>query len=48
MEFELSDNARAWRDRTQVFFDAHVLPRNREWHEHVVTRGEDAPFMREL
>jgi len=48
MDFELSENARAWRDRMQVFFDAQVLPRNREWHESVVTRGETAPFMRDL
>ena len=48
MEFELSETGRAWRDRVQTFFDTEVLPRNREWHEHVVTRGEPAPFMREL
>ncbi len=48
MDFEPSENARAWRDRVQVFFDNEVVPRNREWHEHVVTRGEPAPFMREL
>ena len=48
MDFELSEKARTWRDRTQNFFDAQVLPRNREWHEHVVTRGEAAPFMRDL
>jgi acyl-CoA dehydrogenase len=48
MDFELSEKGRAWRDRMQVFFDTRVLPRNREWHEHVVTRGEAAPFMHEL
>jgi acyl-CoA dehydrogenase len=48
MEFELSETGRAWRDRVQAFFDAQVLPRNREWHEHVVMKGKDAPFMREL
>ena len=48
MDFDLSANARAWRDRTQAFFDAHLLPRNREWHAHVVKRGQAAPFMREL
>ncbi len=48
MDFDLSENGRAWRDRMQVFFDAHVLPRNREWHEHVVKRGETAPFMPDL
>ena len=48
MDFDLSENGRAWRDRVQAFFDAHILPRNREWHEHVVARGEAAPFMRDL
>ena len=48
MDFELSEKGRAWRDRVRVFFDAHVLPRNREWHERVVTRGESAPFMGDL
>ncbi len=45
MDFELSEAGRAWRDRMQAFFDAHVLPRNREWHEHVVRRDAPAPFM---
>ena len=48
MEFELSENGRAWRERVQSFFDAHLLPRNREWHEHVVKLGEPAPFMHAL
>ena len=48
MDFELSENARAWRDRVQAFFDESVLPRNREWYDHVVKRDEVAPFMREL
>ena len=48
MDFELSENGRAWRERVQGFFDAHVLPRNREWHEHVVKRDQPAPFMQEL
>src|SRR5687768_6867034 len=48
MDFELSENGRAWRERVQAFFDAHILTRNREWHEHVVKRDEPAPFMREL
>ncbi len=48
MDFELSESGRAWRDRVQSFFDEHVLPRNREWIEHVARRGEEAPFMAEL
>ena len=45
MNFDLSPRAIEWRDRLQAFFDAEILPRNREWHEHVVKRGEPAPFM---
>ncbi len=48
MDFELSEKSRDWRDRTRAFFDTHLLPRNREWHEHVVGRGEPAPFMNAL
>lgn len=48
MDFSMSGTAQAWRSRLQAFFDAHVVPRNREWHAHVVERGETAPFMREL
>jgi len=45
MDFGISEAARAWRDRMQGFFDAHVLPRNREWVDSVVRKGEPAPFM---
>ncbi len=45
MNFEPSARAAHWRDRVQQFFDAEILPRNREWHAHVVKRGEPAPFM---
>lgn len=48
MDFELSEKAGAWRARTQAFFDAELLPRNREWHDHVVRRNEPAPFMQAL
>ena len=48
MDFELSEKGREWRDRVQAFFEAQVLPRNREWHEHVVKRDQPAPFMPEL
>jgi acyl-CoA dehydrogenase len=48
MDFDLSGNGRAWRDRTQAFFDAHLLPRNREWVEHVARRNAPAPFMADL
>lgn len=40
MDFNSSNTADAWRSRLQAFFDAQVLPRNREWHTHVVQRGE--------
>ena len=48
MDFEFTARAREWRERLQTFFDAEVLPRNRDWHEHVVQGGGRAPFMREL
>lgn len=48
MDFDLSPRAAQWRDRLQGFFDAEVLPRHREWTEHVVRRSEPAPFMPEL
>ena len=48
MDFSYSTQAKTWHARLQAFFDAHVLPRNREWHAHVVKRGEPAPFMPEL
>jgi acyl-CoA dehydrogenase len=48
MDFELSPRAREWRERVQAFFDAEVLPRHREWFDHVVRRGEPAPFLAEL
>lgn len=45
MDFEPSLRAREWRERVQTFFDGEVLPRHREWFEHVVRRGEPAPFL---
>jgi acyl-CoA dehydrogenase len=48
MNFDLSPRAEEWRERLQAFFDAEVLPRHAEWTEHVVRRGEPAPFMPEL
>jgi acyl-CoA dehydrogenase len=48
MDFDLSDRAEHWRGRMQAFFDQEVLPRHSAWLEHVVLRGETAPFMAEL
>ena len=48
MDFNLSEIGRAWQARVQDFFNGHLLPRNREWHQHVVKQGGSAPFMREL
>jgi acyl-CoA dehydrogenase len=36
------------RQLVQAFFDSEILPRHREWVEHVVRRREPAPFMAEL
>ncbi len=48
MNFDLSPRAREWHERLKAFFAAEILPRNREWHQHVVGRGEPAPFMSAL
>ncbi len=45
MDFDSSARAQEWLGRLQAFFDTEILPRNREWIEHVVRRGEPAPFM---
>jgi len=45
MDFEPSQRAREWRERVQSFFEAEVLPRHRDWFEHVVRRGAPAPFL---
>lgn len=44
MNFDLSPRAQEWRGRVQAFFDAGILPRNHDWHEHVVRRVEPAPW----
>ncbi len=48
MDFELSPDARAIRDRAEAFFQARILPRHREWHQAVVRDGRAAPFMAAL
>ena len=48
MNFDPTPRARQWLERLQQFFDAEILPRNRAWIEHVVRRGEPAPFMPEV
>ena len=45
MDFNLSPRGLEMQQRLLAFFDAEILPRNREWHAHVVERGEPAPFM---
>jgi acyl-CoA dehydrogenase len=32
----------------QAFFDSEILPRHRDWVEHVTRRGEPAPFLADL
>ena len=48
MDFDLSPRAADLRSRLLKFFEAEVLPRHRDWHSHVVVRGEPAPFMDQL
>jgi acyl-CoA dehydrogenase len=45
VDFDFSARAREWRERVQTFFAAEVLPRHRDWFEHVVRRREPAPFL---
>ena len=45
MDFEYTSRAREWRERLQAFFDAQILPRNREWHAQVARDGGRAAFM---
>jgi acyl-CoA dehydrogenase len=48
MDFGMSARSEQWRSRLQAFFDKEVLPRHHAWLDHVVTRGEKAPFIGEL
>lgn len=48
MDFAFSERSETWRTRLQSFFEREVLPRHRAWLDHVVARGEAAPFMDEL
>ncbi|MBV9522434.1 MAG: acyl-CoA dehydrogenase family protein [Alphaproteobacteria bacterium] len=46
MDFELSERARALRDRVEAFFESEILPRDREWHEAVGKDGvREAAFL---
>jgi acyl-CoA dehydrogenase len=48
MDFELSERSAQWRGRLQAFFEHEVLPRHRDWLEHVALRREAPPVMGEL
>ncbi len=49
MDFELPERGRQYLARLQAFFDAHILPRNREWHLAVKGAGElDPPFLADV
>jgi acyl-CoA dehydrogenase len=49
MDFEPAPAARALRERVEAFFEGHIRPRNREWHDWVEGRGERAPpFLADL
>jgi acyl-CoA dehydrogenase len=48
MDFELSALSEGWRKKLQGFFEQEVLPRHRDWLEHVVRKGAAAPFMAAL
>ncbi|MBT6096708.1 MAG: acyl-CoA dehydrogenase [Rhodospirillaceae bacterium] len=49
MDFSLPERGLHYLEQLQAFFDAHILPRNREWHLAVKGNGElDPPFLAEL
>ncbi len=47
MDFDLSSQAREWRDRLIGFFDAEVLPRHPAWLEHI-RQNQQPAFMGDL
>jgi acyl-CoA dehydrogenase len=47
MDFDLSERSKRWRDHLQLFFNAEVLPRHRQWLDHV-RQHQTPPFLREL
>ncbi len=48
MEFAFSDNTQALRRRVQDFFEDHILPRNRLWHQEVDAGQFPVSFMADL
>ena len=48
MDFQPSQRAEAIRERMTAFFEAHVLPRHRDWVQCVMREGRVAPFVSEL
>ena len=48
MDFNLSERSEQWREKLQAFFDREVLPRHRNWLDHVAGSRATAPFMADL
>jgi len=48
MDFAYSDQTQEMRLRVQSFFDDHILPRNRQWHEEVESGAYPVSFMDDL
>jgi acyl-CoA dehydrogenase len=48
MDFDLSPRSEQLRDRLLAFFERELLPRNRDWLEHVASHGTPVPFISEL
>jgi acyl-CoA dehydrogenase len=48
MDFAYSEKTQHLRRRVQVFFDDHILPRNRQWHEEVEAGAYPVSFMADL
>jgi acyl-CoA dehydrogenase len=48
MHFRFSDKSRALQEEMEAFFRSEVLPRNRDWHAHIVKSGTVPPFLETL
>ena len=48
MEFAFSDTCQEYRGRVQDFMDAHIIPRNGQWHKEVASGAYPVSFMEDL
>lgn len=48
MDFNYSERSRSLIEQMEIFFQKEILPRNREWQDHVEQHGTLPPLLREL